>query len=632
MTDIHSKAEQIFGTLTSSKNGEWLRGKCPECGKNDKSIAIRADTGNYFCFRTTTCGNKGTLGEPIQPVNFNKEKIEPMQFEESDFTPYRDTFVQYFKGIIKKYDLPWDEVTCLDDDLGIGWNKKDKRLIFKINAFHTKEHKGPQHGMDKTCKIYPSAILEKADPKQILFIVEGEKDAITAISHHVSAITFTSGAGAVPEDLTNLDSYKNIIICYDNDEAGERGALHLAKRLAADKDRRIRIYKWKDRPNSFDVTDHFRSGGTRESFINRLLDAEEFGDDSADFGGLSLYSIDNFISKEMIPTEYICNEILLKGGLCALAGTSNVGKSIIALQFGMCAAMGIDFMNFGVKRPYNVFYAQFEMTNDMIKDRLERLIKALCYKYPDRRELLSSNFALNFIEKDTKVFEDKWDQLRGNMMAAMRRKPFDVLIVDNLYTSTNKNIIQNDEFTELLSKIKALQLEFDLSIMLINHHNKLQGENRSLNQDQIRGGKVFTDFVDNVVQVAMSPRKDKLRIMKVTKVRTESDFHNVPCAIKLNDENGLAFEWIGPVKGKEELWYEEGSVNYNDDIHEQCKTYMDDENIITTNQFSAILGEIAGYTSPTTLHRTLKKFCNHGRLIKIGHGRYKVISFDLPNV
>jgi len=73
-------------------------------------------------------------------------------------------------------------------------------------------------------------------------------------------------------------------------------------------------------------------------------------------------------------------------------------------------------------------------------------------------------------------------------------------------------------------------------------------------------------------------------------------------------------------------------VNYNDDIHEQCKTYMDDENIITTNQFSAILGEIAGYTSPTTLHRTLKKFCNHGRLIKIGRGMYKVVSFDLPSV
>ena len=120
MTDIHSKAEQIFGTLTNS--GEWLRGKCPECGNNDKSVSIHADTGNYFCWHES-CENKGTLGEPIQPVNFNKEKIEPMQFEENDFTPYRDTFVQYFKGIIKKYDLPWDEVTCLDDDLGIGWNK-----------------------------------------------------------------------------------------------------------------------------------------------------------------------------------------------------------------------------------------------------------------------------------------------------------------------------------------------------------------------------------------------------------------------------------------------------------------------------------------------------------------------------
>lgn len=631
MTDIIYKAEQQFGQVTVS--GEFLRVRCPECQNIDKSLSIHSEHGHYFCWHES-CGNKGSLVGDIKPVHFNKENIEPMQFKkiQDDFTPYRDTFVQYFKDIIKKYDLPWDEITCLDSDLGIGWNKKDKRLIFKINSFHFKEHKGPQHGIDKTCKIFPQIILKRSDPKQILFILEGEKDAITAISHNISAITFTSGARAIPENITALDAFKNIVICYDNDEIGESGALKLAKRLAGDTKRRVRIYKWSDLPHGFDVTDHFRSGGTRESFINRLLDAQEFGGKSSDFGGLSTYSIDNFISKEMVPTEYICNEILLKGGLCALAGTSNVGKSIIALQFGMCVAMGLDFMNFGVKRPYNVFYAQFEMTNDMIKDRLERLIQALCYKYPDKRKLLSSNFALNFIEKDSRVFVDKWDQLRGNMMAAMRHKPFDILIVDNLYTSTNKNIIQNDEFTELLSKIKALQLEFDLSIMLINHHNKLQGENRSLNQDQIRGGKVFTDFVDNVVQVAMSPRKEKLRILKVTKVRTESDFHNVPCAIKLNDEDGLAFEWIGPVKGKEELWYEEGSVNYNDDIHEQCKTYMDDENIITTNQFSAILGEIAGYTSPTTLHRTLKKFCNHGRLIKIGRGRYKVVSFDLPSV
>jgi len=628
MSDIHYKAEQIFGTLTNS--GEWLRGKCPECGNSDKSVSIHAETGNYFCWHES-CGSKGSVVGPIQPVEFNGD-IEPLKFKKDDFKPYRETFVQHFKGIIDKYDLPWDEASCLNEDLGIGWNKKHKRLVFKISDFHIKEHKGPQFGSDKSCKIFPLSVIKKANPKQILFIVEGEKDAITLSSHNISAITFTSGAGSVPSKITDLDAFKNIVVCYDNDEVGERGALNLAKRLANDQERRIRIYKWKERPNSFDVTDHFRSGGDRESFINRLLDAQEFGGKSSDFGGLATYSIDKFISKAMVPTEYICNEILLKGGLCALAGTSNVGKSIMAMQFGMCVAMGIDFMNFSVSRPHNVFYAQFEMTNDMIKGRLERLIKALCYKYPEKRKLLSSNFALNFIERDTRVFVDKWDQLRGNMMAAMRHKPFDVLIVDNLYTSTSKNIIKNNEFTQLLSKIKALQLEFDLSIMLINHHNKLQGDNKTLNQDQIRGGKVFTDFVDNVVQVAMSPRKDKLRILKVTKVRTESDFHNVPCAIKLNDENGLAFEWIGPVKGREELWYEEGSVNYNDDIHDQCLSYMDDEDLITTNQFAAILEEISGYTSPTTLHRTLNKFCNHGRLIKTGRGKYKVVNFDLPEV
>ena len=218
------------------------------------------------------------------------------------------------------------------------------------------------------------------------------------------------------------------------------------------------------------------------------------------------------------------------------------------------------------------------------------------------------------------------------MLSGMRRGPYEVLVVDNLYTSTSVDIFNNERLKLLLQKIKSVQMEFDLSILVVNHHNKQYGENLRLNQDQIRGGKLFTDFLDNAVQVAISPRQEGLRVLKVTKVRTESQFHNVPIGIHLSaeDEN-LSFDWRGPLNGREELWYDQPTDNVDEKVYKSCCDYADDEGIITTNQFKAILEEVMDYTSTRTAHSWLDKFVVHGRFKKIKHGKYKIIKSVLPD-
>ena len=56
------------------------------------------------------------------------------------------------------------------------------------------------------------------------YFFEGEKDMIMARSEGLNAYTFTGGAGAKPNKYTlNLFKNKDIILCYDNDDAGRKG-------------------------------------------------------------------------------------------------------------------------------------------------------------------------------------------------------------------------------------------------------------------------------------------------------------------------------------------------------------------------------------------------------------------------
>lgn len=64
------------------------------------------------------------------------------------------------------------------------------------------------------------------------YIFEGEKDTLLALELGINAICITGGAGTLPNDYT-IDAFKGteVVICYDNDEAGIKGSAKLANTL-----------------------------------------------------------------------------------------------------------------------------------------------------------------------------------------------------------------------------------------------------------------------------------------------------------------------------------------------------------------------------------------------------------------
>jgi hypothetical protein len=206
--------------------------------------------------------------------NISKEvrlNIRTKLFERLDESGYDDArvrFLDHYKKIFKKMRLPWNK-KALEYDVGVRRDtKKQLQLVFKITEDHVKYHKGAQFG-EAECKVFPQYTLPYQDT---LLICEGEKDAITANCNGVPAVTFTSGAGALPKDLTMFDKSNDIVIAFDNDEAGRAGAKTVAGALWK-KTRRVKILEWgRKYPNKYDITDFFSDGHTSADLM-KLMDS-----------------------------------------------------------------------------------------------------------------------------------------------------------------------------------------------------------------------------------------------------------------------------------------------------------------------------------------------------------------------
>lgn len=78
--------------------------------------------------------------------------------------------------------------------------------------------------------VFPFDIWKKDTSKT--YILEGEKDTLAARELGINAITLTGGANAKPNELV-YSAFKDreIVICYDNDDAGRKGTVELYKEL-----------------------------------------------------------------------------------------------------------------------------------------------------------------------------------------------------------------------------------------------------------------------------------------------------------------------------------------------------------------------------------------------------------------
>lgn len=101
------------------------------------------------------------------------------------------------------------------------------------------------------------------DPKaRTVAICEGEIDAMTLHQVGVPALSVNAGAGNhqwIENDWQRLERFSEILVCFDNDEAGDKGASEVINRLGIERCKRMRV-------GAKDANQWLQDGATPDQF------------------------------------------------------------------------------------------------------------------------------------------------------------------------------------------------------------------------------------------------------------------------------------------------------------------------------------------------------------------------------
>jgi hypothetical protein len=176
--------------------------------------------------KTTTPKPKSSK-PPVPPPNVELLKSTMEQFKQNlkdNPNKFPLSYIRLLNNgtqdLIDVYDVGLDD----RGNLAFGHHDKNGELIgIKIHKKHT-------IGNGKS-KLYLKHFLGSYDHDKVLYICEGEKDAIVLCSYGYQALSGTCGAISIPKDENGdyevdfIQYFNNdIVFVYDNDSAGCKGA------------------------------------------------------------------------------------------------------------------------------------------------------------------------------------------------------------------------------------------------------------------------------------------------------------------------------------------------------------------------------------------------------------------------
>jgi len=612
---------------------------CPFHDDTIHSFSFNSD-GLYNCFG---CGKSGNAVEFAKHFSDN-----PKPFYSNDYqrTNGKQTVKPIVNGLnggksavdltpkLKEYKIKYPENKGYEPFI-LNEVGKDKDGAITIpywadgKCVGIKHHK-PKNGKqswwegDGTIKWYNSWWFDAYHNDQLI-ICEGEKDANRLVQLGYNAISTSGGALSVPPIPDKFKEPKELILLYDNDEWGEKGAKKCADKIYNSLGVLPYIGQWRQGlPKGFDAYDD-RTGEEVEYAINnkRIYEPRnEVSGVSNSQEGYTVVSVLDALKMDIHKPRMLIEDLINENCTLLLSAEDNVGKSMMANQMGLCLATGQDFLGYLVPEPKKVLLVQHEMENGEQTDRLKTQVVPFVESYP---HLMEKNLMMNLIQEgENLAITNQFEMLDRTFTA---NPDIEVCIFDNIGQSTNVAMTKPDEIRQELKVLKTLCRKHKVAFVLVAHHNKIDwGKEMDLVKTQIQGGKPVTDWADNVLQLHTSSLNTGLVLFKITKVRSihnqdGTTSKNLPQAVWFNNDNDLLFKdrftvtnWQGHFKALDKFEDELAFVK-------ELATYPQP---FTTND-AINVGDKFDKSVTTIKAHWLKKLVNPmGWLIKEGHGLYRV--------
>lgn len=246
--------------------GQAVLKVCPFCGDQKSHFYMDQDGGAFYCHKCQERGNLATLKKHYGDFNQERNRMNQSHakqqgsvrqaFEDKDapsIMPDEKKATEAHERLLSDKDA----VRYITETRGISIETvKAFKIGLEIDKARGQWLTIPHYFKEKLVNIKSRSLppAEKTfrrvkDCRSVLFngdvieahgdeiyITEGEIDALTLWDQGIkNAVGITTGAGSFdPEWIDRLQAVKKIILCYDPDEAGQKGAKEAARRLGYD--------------------------------------------------------------------------------------------------------------------------------------------------------------------------------------------------------------------------------------------------------------------------------------------------------------------------------------------------------------------------------------------------------------
>jgi hypothetical protein len=325
-----------------------------------------------------------------------------------------------------------------------------------------------------------------------LLLCEGESDACAMYELGFENIAFgTAGAGTFNKDWLDGSNVKRILVAYDSDSAGIRGA----KKIITILNSMGILTKFISLPNLPDTKD------LRDLIIKHNYSKEDFNKlfDSVTWSGRKKHDLVLASDVETVPIEWICKPYIPLAFTTLFTGDPGIGKSTTVGSIVSAITNPSEKTIWNIKKHGNVlWYTAEETPEHNIRPRLEKMYAELSKVqiYPHRIEFSDNN--LQEIRKHIEV-----------------SKPV-LVIIDPVQAFFESGSNSNDmiEVRSFMARLQELANEFQIAILAIRHSSK--GTKEKLLYSGI-GSIDFSGAARSEIFMAINPLNEQQRIIGLIK-------------------------------------------------------------------------------------------------------------------
>jgi len=236
--------------------GAWLHGACPneDCGSSD-AFAWREDEPRGYCFSCGETNNVDGEGTPGRgPHSHKKEQMSTRRVRPEDMISFED--IEEFDSAsivdrkIRKNICEHYGVKVTHEDHFYPYTRRGKVVAYKRRKLpKTFSTVGDWKGVDQ---LFGQA---QAMPGRKLFITEGECDAMALQQamfekyqrfYPIVSLPSASPRAIILKNRDWIRSYNEVVLCLDNDEAGQEALADIAKIVGYDRAKVPASYGEKD--------------------------------------------------------------------------------------------------------------------------------------------------------------------------------------------------------------------------------------------------------------------------------------------------------------------------------------------------------------------------------------------------